>query len=303
MVSISKMLKNPAKFIFVLDKLGISKLIPDKPYIKVKYRASMGEKLDLENPKTFGQKLQWLKLYYRRPDYPRLVDKYEAKLAVAEIIGEEHIIPTLGVWDNVDDIDFDALPDQFVLKCTHDCGGLVICKDKSKLDIKAAKEKIRKSLKVNYYYGGREDPYKHIKPRVIAEKYMLDEKTADLRDYKFYCFDGKAKALFVAADRHIEGKECTFDFYDINWEHLDMHQRQQNAINGIEKPETFDKMVAIAEKLSQGMPHVRVDLYEVNGQNYFGEMTFFAGGGWVPLEPRKWEKVFGEWINLPEKIV
>ena len=140
------------------------------------------------------------------------------------------------------------------------------------------------------------------KADALKQKATEDYKKG-LVDYKFYCFDGKAKALFVAADRHIEGKECTFDFYDINWEHLDMHQRQQNAINGIEKPETFDKMVAIAEKLSQGMPHVRVDLYEVNGQNYFGEMTFFAGGGWVPLEPRKWEKVFGEWITLPEKIV
>ena len=137
MGSVSKLLANPAKFIFLLDKLGVSKWIPDKPYIKIKYRANMGEKLNLKEPKTFGEKLQWLKLYYRRPDYPRLVDKYEAKLAVAEIIGQEHIIPTLGVWDSADDIDFDALPDQFVLKCTHDCGGLVICKDKSKLDVEA----------------------------------------------------------------------------------------------------------------------------------------------------------------------
>ena len=303
MGTLSTMFKNPAKIVFLLDRLGISKLIPDKPYIKMKFRASMGTKLDLENPKTFGEKLQWLKLYYRRPDYPRLVDKYEAKIAVAEIIGEEHIIPTLGVWDRVEDIDFDALPDQFVLKCTHDCGGLVICKDKSKLDIEAAKAKIRKSLKANYYYVGREDPYKHIKPRVIAEKYMLDEKTSDLRDYKFYCFDGKAKALFVAADRHIEGKECTFDFYDINWEHLDMHQRQQNAINGVEKPETFDKMVAIAEKLSQGMPHVRVDLYEVNGQNYFGEMTFYTWGGYIEFVPPERDEIMGSYIKLPEKRI
>ena len=226
----------------------------------------MGKKLNLKNPKTYNEKLQWMKLYDRNPLYTRLVDKYEVKPYVAERIGQEYIIPTLGVWDRVEDIDFDALPDQFVLKCTHDSGGLVICRDKSKLNIEEAKRKLNKSLKNNFFYVGREWPYKNVKPRILAEAYMEDTATAELRDYKFFCFDGVVKAMFVATDRQKEGEEVKFDFYDADYNHLPFRQGHPNANRPTEKPATFEQMRQLAEKLSRGLPQVRVDLYEVNGK-------------------------------------
>ena len=300
MASISKLLKNPARVIFVLDRLGVSKLIPDKLYIKIKYRASMGMKINLKNPETYNEKLQWMKLFDRNPLYVTLVDKHDVKPYVAERIGQEYIIPTLGVWDRVEDIDFDALPNQFVLKCTHDSGGLVICKDKSKLNIEEAKQKLNKSLKHNFFYVGREWPYKNVKPRILAEAYMEDTATAELRDYKFFCFDGVVKAMFVATERQKEGEEVKFDFYDAEYNHLPFRQGHPNAKEPTAKPETYEKMRVLAEKLSQGLPQVRVDLYEVNGKNYFGEMTFFHHNGFVPFEPEEWDYTFGSWIKLPE---
>ena len=171
-----------------LDSRGFFKFMSDEAYLKFMYKLKMKRKLNLSDPQTFNEKLQWLKIYDRKPEYTTMVDKYEAKKYVADIIGEEYIIPTLGVWDRFEDIDFDELPDQFVLKCTHDSGGLVICRDKSKLDLKAAKKKINKSLKRNYYWIGREWPYKNVRPRIIAEKFMTDPTSDDLQDYKFFFF-------------------------------------------------------------------------------------------------------------------
>lgn len=171
---IKEIIKNPKTIIYILNNKKIITL-PDKAFIKLKYKDKFGKKINLNNPQTFNEKLQWLKLYDRNPEYTKMVDKYEVKKYVASIIGEEYIIPTLGVWNKFEDIDFNKLPDQFVLKCTHDSGGLVICKDKSKLDINEAKKKIEKSLKINYYYLSREWPYKNVKPQIIAEKYMVDE--------------------------------------------------------------------------------------------------------------------------------
>ncbi len=301
MGSIVKLIKNPAKIVFILDRKGVSKIIPDKAYLKLKYRASIGKKLNLKEPKTYNEKLQWLKLYDRNPQYTKLVDKYEVKSYVAERIGEEYIIPTLGVWDNVEDIDFDALPDQFVLKCTHDSGGLVICKDKSKLDIEAAKRKLSQSLKSDFYYVGREWPYKNVKPRILAEAYMEDAETAELRDYKFYCFDGKAKAVLIATDRQKEDEKAKYDFYDMDFQHLDFRRGCQNSKKALKKPESFETMLKIVGTLSKGFPHVRVDLYEVDGKDYFGEMTFYPGNGMVPFDPEEWDYTFGSWIKLPEK--
>lgn len=300
MASISKMLKNPAKCIFELDRLGISKLIPDKLYIKIKYRASMDKKLNLKHPETYNEKLQWIKLYDRNPLYTTLVDKHDVKPYVAERIGQEYIIPTLGVWESVEEIDFDALPNQFVLKCTHDSGGLVICKDKTKLNIEEAKRKLNQSLKNNFFYNGREWPYKNVKPRILAEVYMEDAATAELRDYKFFCFDGEVKAMFVATERQKEGEEVKFDFYDMDFNHLDFRQGHPNAKEPVAKPATFEQMRQLAEILAKDLMQVRVDFYEVDGKIYFGELTFFHHNGFMPFDPEEWDYTFGSWIKLPE---
>jgi len=281
--------------------LGVLKLIPDKQYLKLYYFAKFKKPLDLKDPQTYNAKLQWLKLYDRNPTYTQIVDKYEVKAYVAEKIGEEYIIPTLGVWDRVEDIDFDSLPQRFVLKCTHDSGGLVICKDKSKLDTAAAKKKLKKSLKNNFYYIGREWPYKNVKPRIIAEAYMEDAETGELRDYKFYCFGGEPKVMLLASDRQTEGAESKFDFYDMDFQHLDFRRGHPNSDKPVKKPETFEAMRKLAEQLSQGFPHVRVDLYEVNGKNYFGELTFYPGNGMTRFEPEEWDYKMGQWITLPDE--
>lgn len=277
-------------------------ILTDRTHIKMRYKLKMGKKLNLKNPKTFNEKLQWLKLYDRKPIYTTMVDKYAAKQYVAERIGEEYIIPTLGVWDNFDDIDFTELPNQFVLKCTHDSGGLVICRDKSRFDIETAKAKLEKSQKRNYFLVHREWPYKNVPHKIIAEQYMEDTKTEELRDYKFFCFDGVAKALFIATDRQKEGEEVKFDFYDMDFKHLGFMQGHPNAAVSPAKPETFDEMRQLAEKLSKGIPHLRVDFYEVNGKAYFGELTFSHFSGMVPFNPEEWDETFGSWIKLPEEF-
>jgi hypothetical protein len=218
---------------------------------------------------------------------------------VADKVGEEYIIPTLGVWDSFEEIDFDNLPKQFVLKCTHDSGGLVIVKDKDSLDMNKAREKINKSLKRNFYTLNREWVYKDVKPRIIAEVFMNDDKTNELRDYKFFCFNGEAKALFIATERQANGP--FFDFFDMDFNHLDIINGHPNASVVPEKPQTFEEMKKIANTLSKDLVHARIDLYEINGKVYFGEITFYHFGGWVPMKPEKWEKIFGDWIVLPDK--
>jgi len=273
------------------------RFMPDKMYIQLYYFAHFRRLADLKNPKTFNEKLNWLKLHDHNALYTRLVDKYEVKEYVAPIIGEEYIIPTLGVWDHFDEIDFDALPNQFVLKCTHDSEGLVIVKDKSKLDKEAAKKKIEEALKYQFYYIGREWPYKNVKPRIIAEKYMEDHVDGELRDYKFFCFDGEPKAMFIASDR---SKDATkFDYYDLDFNHLTIKQHYPNA-GEVRKPVTFEKMIELSKILSKGIPHVRVDFYEVDERVYFGELTFYHFSGFMPFQPDEWDRVFGDWLKLPE---
>lgn len=267
-------------------------------YIKKVYKHRMGKELELAKPITYNEKLQWIKLYDHNPLYTILVDKYKVKQYVAKQIGETYIIPTLGVWNSFDRIDFDNLPNQFVLKCTHDSGGLVICKDKQHFDKKTARKKINRAMQHNYYYMGFEWPYKNVKPQIIAESYMQDTKTGELRDYKFFCFNGKVKALFIATERQKEGTDVKFDFFDENFRHLSFKQGHENAEITPEKPMRFEEMKKIAEILSKGIMEVRVDLYEVNGRVYFGEMTFFHHGGWTPFEPENWDVTFGEWIDL-----
>ena len=279
------------------------KFLTDQQYIDLLFRSNMGYRLNWKNPKTYNEKLQWLKVFFHDPLWTKLVDKYEVKGYVAEKIGEKYIIPTLGVWDSFDEIDFEKLPNQFVLKCTHDSGGLVICKDKRRFDREVARKKISRSLKYNYYWRSREWPYKNVKPRIIAEEYMEDNKTLELRDYKFFTFAGKVKALFVASDRGKKGIEVKFDYFDENFNHLDIRQAHPMANKEIEKPVNFELMKSLASELSKEFPEARCDFYEVNGKVYFGEITFFHHGGFVPFHPKLWDDFFGECIILPEKRI
>ena len=278
------------------------KKVSDKRFIELKFYACMGKKLDLDTPKTFNEKLQWLKLYNRNPEYTMMVDKYLVRNYIKKTIGEEYLIPLIGVWDDPDDIDFDALPDKFVLKCNHNSGkGMCICKDKSKMDVEKIRSGLRAGLAEDYFLCSREWPYKDVSRKIIAEQYMEDTKTAELRDYKFFCFDGEVKALFVATDRQKVGEEVKFDFFDAEYNWFPFRQGHPNALIKPDKPECFEKMKELAAKLSVGVPHVRVDFYEVNGKIYFGELTFYHFCGIVPFEPEEWDLTFGQWIKLPPK--
>ena len=298
-MEIKLLFKNPRLFMFKVFNRTIYKRLPDEKYLKKAFKAKMGKELDLENPKTYNEKLQWLKLYDRKPIYTDMVDKAKAKEVAASIIGEEHIIPTLGIYEKFEDIDFDALPDSFVIKCTHDSGGLVIVKDKSKLNKAAARKKINRCLKKNFYkVGGREWPYKNVKPRILIEKYMVDESGTELKDYKFFCFDGKVKFMYIITDRQTEIK---LDLFDEKFNHLPCEHVYPNANKEIKKPQGFDEMIALAEKLSAGTIQLRVDLYNINGKIYFGEFTFFPTGGMGYFKPEEWDYKIGEYIHLPQK--
>ena len=286
--------------IFALNRRGVFNWMSDKMFVKFMFRVRMKKKLDLKNPKTFNEKLNWLKLYDRKDIYTTMVDKYEVKKYIAEKIGEEYIIPTLGVWDRFDEIDFDSLPNQFVLKCTHDSGGLAICKNKADFDKEKARQKIEKSLSRNFFWHSREWPYKNVKPRIIAEQYMEDSETSELRDYKFMCFNGEAKCSFVCSDRFTEdGLHVTF--FDREWNVMPFERHYPHRKDGIKKPENYDKMLGLAEKLAQNIPFVRVDFYEVEGRIYFGELTFFPGAGLEEFTPEEWDYTLGSWIKLPQK--
>ena len=271
--------------------------LPDEAYIQLYYFARFHKPCNLRHPRTYNEKLQWLKLHDRNPAYMGMVDKAEAKRVAARAIGEEHIIPTLAVWDTVDDIDIEDLPKSFVLKCTHDSEGVVVVPDKGGFDWPAARMKLAAALGRNFYPIGREWPYLGVRPRVIAETYMEDERFGELRDYKFFCFDGEPKAMFIASDRGVGATK--FDYFDLEFNRLDIRQHYPNRKGDIERPETFDQMVAAARVLSRGIPHVRIDFYEANGRMYFGEYTFYHFSGFVPFDPPEWDETFGSWLSLP----
>lgn len=288
------------RFGYIAKLHGYYPSMDDVTYLKKSWRAKMGTELNLENPQTFNEKLQWLKLYDRNPKYTKLVDKYEVKKYVASKIGEEYIIPTIGVWNRFEDIDFDSLPQRFVLKTTHDSGGVVICKDKDSFDYDKAKEKLNRLLKDNFYYVGREWPYKDVKPRILAEKYIEDASTKELTDYKFMCFNGKVQCLFVCTERHsAEGLKVTF--FDNNWNLLPFARHYPKSKKEIPCPRELKRMIEVAEQLSINMPFVRIDLYETDGKIYFGEFTFFPGCGFEEFNPKEWDFRLGQMIQLPVK--
>lgn len=285
----------------IIQASGVKKLLSDKLYLSIKFRKHFGYWMNWNNPKTFNEKLQWLKVYDRKKEYINYADKYEVKKIVAEKIGEEHIIPTYGVWNTFDEINFEKLPNQFVLKCTHDSGSVIICKDKINFDYLKARNRLEKGLKYDPYIDGREWVYKDIRPRIIAEKYMKPEIGDDLKDYKFFCFGGVPKVMFIASDRFTEDVETTFDFFDMDFNHLPIKNGHPNCLHNIEKPETFEEMKELAAKLSVGFPHIRIDFYEVGGHVYFGEYTFYHFGGAMNFEPDIWDEKFGDWILLPNE--
>lgn len=282
----------------VLTK-SVCRMIPDSLWIRLKFLYRMRAYPNLKHPETFNEKLQWLKLHYRKPEFSAMVDKYEVKKIIAERLGEDYLIPTLGVWDCVEDIDFDDLPDQFVLKCTHDSGGLVICREKEKLDREKIKTVLQRSMNRNYYWHGREWPYKNVKPRIIAEQYMVDESGTELKDYKIFNFNGTPKLIQVDFNRFVKH---TKNIYDTKWNYLDVTiNYPTNPKVKIEKPECLEEMLNIAAKLSAGLPFLRTDFYVINGKIYFGELTFFPGSGFMKITPEGFDLEMGNWILLPEK--
>lgn len=290
-------LLNPSKLVLRIMNSKFSRILADKTYLKIYFKCKMGYKLNLKNPQTFNEKLQWLKLYDRNPEYTKMVDKYEVREYIKEKIGEEYLIPLIGVYDKFDDIDFDELPNQFVIKCNHDSGGLVICKDKDKLNIEETRKKINKSLKRNYYYSGREWPYKNVKPRIIIEKYMEDSNKSDLIDYKLFCFNGIPKIVLVCSERFSSSNMCE-TWFDMNWKLIDMTESGHRVDSTISKPKQLKKMVELSKKLSKNIPFIRVDWYEIGDKLYFGELTFYPASGFEKFEPKEWNKKIGDMLSI-----
>lgn len=295
---------------YIVNATPLKRWLSDKLYLTLQYRAIQGKFINWTNPKSFTEKLQWLKVYDHNPEYSMMVDKYEAKKYVASIIGEQYIITTLGVWDTVDDIDWDSLPDQFVLKCTHDSGGLLVCRDKSKLNKDTAIKKLKDSFKVKFYYRTREWPYKNVKPRVIAEKYMeekpINSAVTDLTDYKFFCFNGEPKFCQVIRDRNTHE---TIDIYDMDWNlmpftglFIGLNPSAPNGKTPVKKPSNLDDMVRICKKLGKNIPFSRIDLYQIQDKTYFGEITFFPHGGMGKFTPDEWNVKVGNLLNLKREF-
>ena len=305
-------LKNPGKRIPLLFLKLFSQLFSDESYLRYKFYLSMGYKLNLDNPRTFSEKLQWLKIHNRKPEYTTMVDKHAVKDYVTNKIGAKYIIPTIGVWDNVEDIDWDSLPNQFVLKTTHGGGGggVVVCKNKATLDKQKTIKSLKSSLSQDIYKNLREWPYKNVPKRIIAEQYMTDGSSKDLPDYKFFCFDGEPKYCQVIRDRHT--KE-TIDFYDMEWNHMPFIGLNpvvsncqtlvvSNGKTPVAKPMHLDKMIEICQKLSKDIPFSRIDLYVINDKEYFGEITFYPASGMGTFTPDEWNYRLGDLLNLPNPI-
>lgn len=271
--------------------------LKDKTYLKLEYKIRLNKKLNLESPETFNEKMQWLKINNRKKEYSDMVDKYEVKKIVGNKIGKEYVIPTLGIYDSFEEINFNELPNQFVMKCTHDSGGIVICKDKNTFDINKAKSRMKKFLKRKYYYIHREWPYKNVKPRIIIEEYIENRDTEELRDYKLMCFNGKVKYTFVCTER-FSGNGLKVTFFDNNWKKMPFERHYPSSTLNIEKPRNYTKMIELAEKLSEDIPFVRIDFYETNSKIYFGEITFFPGSGLEEFNPEEWDYKLGKLIDL-----
>ena len=297
---IIKVFKNPLWIVIALNDKGLH-ILNDEKYLKLRYKLQFNKNLDLNNVKTFNEKLQWLKLYDRNSDYTKMVDKYEVKKYIADLIGNEYVIRTIGIYNKFDEINFDELPKSFVVKTTHYGGGagVFIVKDKSQIKKTEMKKTLNRLLKRNLYYYGREWPYKNVKPKILVEEYMKDNEQEDLKDYKLFCFNGKVQTILVCSDRN--GAFKNTNFYDTNWNLMPFtRERHNNSKNKIEKPQKLIEMIDIAQKLSASMPFVRVDLYEINGKVYFGELTLYPSSGFEGFRPKEYDEILGEMLKLPE---
>ena len=301
MSKIRTFIENPQYFITSPAAKGWLNWVPDSLYLKVLYRVIMRRKLNLKNPKEYNEKLQWLKLNDRKPEYSTMVDKYEVRGYIEDLLGDQYLIPCLGIYDSVDDIDIDALPDRFVLKCTHDSGSVEICKDKSSFDIEGARHRLSQAMKRNYYATYREWPYKYVKPRIIAEGY-LEGDGGDLKDYKVMCFNGEAKIIEVHENRFVEGKVHTQTFYDREWNIVPLTQVETVTVDRPgERPRQLDEILRLSELIAKDMYHARIDWYIEGDKIYFGEITFFDGSGFESFSTPEMERMLGDMIKLPEK--
>lgn len=300
---IKNIISNPRKIFIYLNIFGLLNFLSDKNYQKLLYWAYFGNKLDLDNPKGFNEKLHWLMVNDRNPLYTSLVDKYEVRDFIKERIGEEYLIPLINVYRSPEEINLDKLPDNFVLKCNNNSGvGMCICKDKSKLNYDLVKEKLSKGLKSNGYSVAREWPYKNVKPLIVCEEYMQDELSRSygvegLLDYKFYCFNGNPKFLYVSITK--EDKSMALDYYDLDFKKVPFYRADHEGLPfEMKKPKCFEEMKEVATKLSKDIPFVRVDLYQINEKVYFSELTFYPGAGYAIFSPKEWEKKLGDWLRL-----
>lgn len=299
MLNFEKYKRNPL-MIFAMILLKCRFLISnDVFYMKLMYLFWMKKKLNLKHPVTFNEKLQWMKLFMHNPVYTKMVDKYDAKSYVAKKIGEEHIIPTIAIWDTPQEIEWEVLPEQFVIKVTHDSGGLIICKNKNLLNKEVSVQKLEKALKNDYYKCFREWPYKDVPRKIIVEKYMSQDDGSELIDYKFYCFNGEPRILYISKglDNH---NTAHISFLTMDWQFADFHRTDFAPFDKLPpKPSKFEEMKYIARNLSEGFPFLRVDLYEINEKIYFSELTLCPCSGMMPFEPEEWDEKLGEWLKLP----
>jgi hypothetical protein len=303
-----ELLKTPKEFLKQVDYVFkvkrirfMAHILPDKMYLRRKYRWALHRRLHLNNPKLFNEKLQWLKIHDRKPLYHQMVDKYDAKQFIASRVGDEYNIPVIGVYDSFEAIDFNSLPDAFVLKGTFDSGSYYICKDKSQFDIEKARKQLLINWNDNYYIWSREWPYKGLKHRIIAEPLLVDKEYPYLRDFKFYCFNGEPKIFYITSDKggNLPTKQ---DFFDIEGKHLEIQDKHypNNPVKCPDLPKNLDKMVEMCRVLAKDTYHLRVDFYEINGHIYCGEFTFFEAGGFCEFIPEKYNKILGDWIQLPD---
>lgn len=308
---VKKLINNPNLIWLYLNTAGLLKSITDEKWIRLMWRSQTGKKINLDNPKGFNEKLLWLMLYDRRPEYTTMVDKYLVREYVSQKVGKQYLIPLIGVYDCAEDINFEELPNEFVLKCNHNSGdGMYICKDKLTINIPKVVETLDKAMKKNYYFAHREWPYKNVNPKIVCEKYMVDKDPLNtvgtLVDYKFYCFNGEPKFLYVGVDDISDGEkgELRLSFFDMQWNSPEFYRADHRPIPiNVPKPFNFDEMVDVARRLSDQIPFVRVDLYSINGKVYFSELTFYPGAGFGFFSPEEWEDKLGDYIALPSKRV
>lgn len=293
-----KYLKNPALVYPLATSRGLTNWVSDEAHLRLQYRTRIGERLDLEHPTGFNEKLQWLKLHDRNPLYTQLVDKYAVKEWVADRIGSQYVTQTYARWDRVEDIDISCLPNRFVLKTNHDCGGIAICRDRASFDLNAAKKKLVKHMRRNYFWGGREWPYKNVKPCVFAEEYLEADISGDLPDYKLFHFSNGRIVTLLMTDRFTE-MGLTKTFFDEEWRPLELTEGGHPRRVDMPVPPHFGEMRTLASRLAGEFPFVRVDFYESAGRLLFGEMTFYPNSGFESFDPEEWDVELGSWLELP----